>query len=80
MYFLLQSSIIFAVCASNIRWHWTPNGYLASVLGVLLGACSASISGKSRRLMSLAKPRPVTCATIHCKPAIGAKRGCCVAI
>jgi hypothetical protein len=29
MYFLLQSSIIFAVVASNIRWHWTPNGYLA---------------------------------------------------
>ena len=26
MYFLLQSSIIFAVCASNIHWHWTPNG------------------------------------------------------
>ena len=33
MYFVFQSSIIFAVCASNIRWHWTPNGYLASMLG-----------------------------------------------
>jgi hypothetical protein len=33
MYFLLQSSIIFAVLASNIAWHWTPNGYLASMLG-----------------------------------------------
>jgi hypothetical protein len=33
MYFLLQASVIFAVCASNIHWHWTPNGYLASMLG-----------------------------------------------
>jgi hypothetical protein len=34
MWFLLQSSIIFAVCASNIRWHWTPNGYVASLIGI----------------------------------------------
>src|SRR5436190_4782334 len=34
MWFLLQSLIIFAVVASNIEWHWTPNGYLASLLGV----------------------------------------------
>ena len=33
MYFLLQSSII--LCASNIRWHWTPNGYVAPVLGFI---------------------------------------------
>jgi hypothetical protein len=30
MWFLIQSSIIFAVVASNIKWYWTPNGYLAS--------------------------------------------------
>jgi len=35
MWFLLQSLIIFAVVASNIHWHWTPNTYLASVLGFL---------------------------------------------
>ena len=34
MWFLLQSSIIFAIVASNIRWHWTPNGYLASLIGI----------------------------------------------
>jgi len=34
MMYLLQASIIFAVVASNIRWHWTPNGYLASAIGV----------------------------------------------
>jgi len=34
MYFVLQSSIIFAVVASNIRWQWTPNGYLAGLIGV----------------------------------------------
>jgi hypothetical protein len=34
-YVVFQGSIIFAVVASNIRWHWTPNGYLASILGFL---------------------------------------------
>lgn len=34
MWFLLQGSIMFAVGASNIYWHWTPNPYVASGLGV----------------------------------------------
>jgi hypothetical protein len=25
---------ILAVVASNIHWHWTPNGYLAGLIGV----------------------------------------------
>lgn len=33
MYFVLQSSIVFAVMASNIYWHWTPNGYVPALLG-----------------------------------------------
>ena len=33
MWFVLQSLIIFAVIASNIHWHWTPNGYLPAILG-----------------------------------------------
>ena len=37
MYFLLQASINFAVCASNIHWQWTPNGYLASIARASLG-------------------------------------------
>jgi hypothetical protein len=36
MWFLFQSSIIFAVMASNIRWRWTPSGYLAGLIGVVL--------------------------------------------
>ncbi len=36
MFYLLQSLIIFAFVASNIRWHWTPNGYLARLIGVVL--------------------------------------------
>ena len=36
MWFLLQSAIIFAVIASNIHFHWTPNGYLAGLIGVVL--------------------------------------------
>jgi hypothetical protein len=34
MWFIFQSSIIFAVVASNIHWHWTPNEYLAALIGV----------------------------------------------
>ena len=34
MWFLFQGSIIFAVVASNIRWKWTPNPYLAGFIGV----------------------------------------------
>jgi hypothetical protein len=36
MWLILQSLIVFAVVASNIRWQWTPNVYLASALGFLL--------------------------------------------
>jgi hypothetical protein len=33
MAYLLQSSIIFAVMASNIEWHWAPRGsYLPALL------------------------------------------------
>jgi hypothetical protein len=34
VWFLLQSSVVFAVVASNIRWQWTPNPYLAGLMGV----------------------------------------------
>jgi hypothetical protein len=34
MWLLLQSAVIFAVLASDIHWHWTPNGYLAGLIGV----------------------------------------------
>jgi len=34
MWFLLQSVIIFAVVASNIHWQWTPNPYLAGLIGI----------------------------------------------
>lgn len=33
MWFLFQGSIVFAVVASNIHWQWTPNGYLAALMG-----------------------------------------------
>jgi hypothetical protein len=34
MWLLLQSAVIFAVIASNIYWQWTPNGYLAALIGI----------------------------------------------
>jgi hypothetical protein len=36
LWFLIQSSIIFAVIASNIHWQWTPNTYLAGLIGAAL--------------------------------------------
>jgi hypothetical protein len=33
MWFLFQGLIVFAVVASNIHWQWTPNMYLATVIG-----------------------------------------------
>ena len=33
MWFLIQSSIIFAVCAANIHWQITTNGYISVLLG-----------------------------------------------
>jgi hypothetical protein len=31
---LFQSLIIFAV-ATNIHWHWTPNGYIPAMAGII---------------------------------------------
>jgi hypothetical protein len=53
---LFQGAIIFAVVSSNIHWNWTPNGYLASLIGI--GAAfvaTISINGATgllRRLRS----------------------------
>ena len=61
MWFLFQSTIIFAVMASNIHWHWTPNGYLASLIGVGLAyALTAALDGlwrlAQRRLRDSGQP------------------------
>ena len=58
MWFLFQSSIIFAVMASNIHWGWTPNPYLAGLIGVvlaygltsLINAIRPSTYGRSSKL------------------------------
>jgi hypothetical protein len=34
MWFLMQSAVVVAVVASNIRWKWTPNPFLAGLMGV----------------------------------------------
>ena len=33
---VIQFLIIGAVVVSNAQWHWTPNGYLASWIGIAL--------------------------------------------
>ncbi len=35
MWKLLQGLIVFAVLCGNIHWSWTPNGYLAAILGII---------------------------------------------
>jgi mannitol-specific phosphotransferase system IIBC component len=53
VWFLFQSLIIFAVMASNIRWHWTPNGYLAVLIGAGLAyglTCLISTLGAARAI------------------------------
>jgi ABC-type transport system involved in cytochrome c biogenesis permease subunit len=50
MWFLFQALIIFAVVASNIHWQWTPNGYLAGLIGVVLAyGLTAALSELWRR-------------------------------
>jgi len=34
MWLIFQSAIIILVLWSNIYWHWTPNTYLASAIGI----------------------------------------------
>ena len=56
MWFLFQGLIVFAVMASNIHWQWTPNGYLASLIGV--GLALAATAGVNQLLLwSRQKPR-----------------------
>src|SRR5437763_15711253 len=31
MWFLFQGFIVFAVCASNLSYHWTPNSYIVGL-------------------------------------------------
>jgi hypothetical protein len=53
MWFILQSAIIFAVMASNIHFQWTPNGYLAGLIGVGMAyglTCLLSTLGTAREI------------------------------
>jgi hypothetical protein len=59
MWFWFQGLIMFAVMASNVHWHWTPNGYLAGLLGwiaallVTVGLNGlGGLIGKLRRIKS----------------------------
>ena len=58
MWLLLQSLLIFAVVGSNIHWHWTPNPYLASILGILAALLvTAGLSGLLDALRRLSRAR-----------------------
>ncbi|MCW2130199.1 uncharacterized membrane protein YgaE (UPF0421/DUF939 family) [Bradyrhizobium elkanii] len=57
MWHLFQSLVIFAVVASNIAYHWTPNGFLAATIGaglawlltVLVAELPQTLKGLRRR-------------------------------
>jgi hypothetical protein len=49
MWLLLQSAVIFAVMASNIHWRWTPNGYLAALIGIGIARYAVAFDRQARR-------------------------------
>ena len=74
MMYLLQSLIIFAVCASNIRWQWTPNGYLASMLGGIAALlATVAVNGLLAWRQRLADSR---CVRARCGTGHPTKRTC----
>lgn len=44
--------IVFLVLASNIHWEWTPNGYLAGIIAVLVAYTITSLIRGTYRLAS----------------------------
>lgn len=55
MWYLFQGSIVFAVVASNIHWQWTPNAYLAMMLGGI-AALLATVGLSNLLLWARKKP------------------------
>lgn len=54
LWMMLQGLIIFAVISSNIHWNWTPNGYLASLIGICVAfVATVLISGTTDLLRRL---------------------------
>lgn len=45
LWYFLQGSIIFAVVSSNIVYQWTPNKYLAGLLGALTAFVATALIG-----------------------------------
>src|ERR1700687_791905 len=66
MWYVFQLIIIIAVVFSNIHWHWTPNGYLASLLGIaaawlctrIIVAAVEMVRWATRRAKAQRSPRP----------------------
>ena len=59
MWFLFQGLIVFAVCASNILYHWTPNSCIVGLAGMGLAY------GLTRLLSALLCKHPGTACEIE---------------
>ncbi|MCC8952870.1 hypothetical protein H8B02_05135 [Bradyrhizobium sp. Pear77] len=57
MWHLFQSLVIFAVIASNIHWRWTPNGYLAAMIGAGLAWALTQIINELPRTLDAHRRR-----------------------
>jgi asparagine N-glycosylation enzyme membrane subunit Stt3 len=53
---IFQAAVVAAVLFSNIHWHWTPNGYLASIIGIFAAFLATVVLTRIIDLWRRAKP------------------------
>ncbi len=58
MWLFLQGLIVFLVVASNIHWQWTPNGYVASGVGIAAALIVTLLANDIAELRARKKRRP----------------------
>lgn len=57
MWFLVHGLIVFAVCATNIHWHWTPNMYVPALIGFVLALVVTGVTNELRDWVALRRSR-----------------------
>jgi hypothetical protein len=57
-WYLVQSSIFCLVVGSNIHWGWTPNAYVAAVLGAVAALCVTGVANEIGDIVRRWRRRP----------------------